>query len=1256
MQRDASNRQPTDRNVPEMQQLEQRRLMAATVQLPFRLDFKSYASGTLVDKDGQGTGFGSQTAGTAGQIDVSTAKLGTLALTADYSTGKTTAALDTAFDGSTRGFSITARLLGPLGAFKRSGDQTGLYFGPDLNNCVKVTAVYTGSGERFQFTTIVAGKVVSDATVAPPTNFASIATLDFQLTGDAVTGQVTARYSVNGKSWQTFATAAVVPAANKTAFFNTASRTGVLMADKHGPVTAVFDTFSIDAGVRATVPVASLSRTLVATSDLTTNNTGGAAQTVRITNTGEGDLVISSAGFSGDNAGEFKLTNPLNGSMTLKSGERYDFYVVFTATNSGSVRTATLTLNTNDPAGNPTVALRGLGLAGTGGAYEPSLQRIIDTYGFKTATGQSTSSNAFDSSIKSADEVDMPRLIKAGNGGVSIELLGVFANQVSKTTFGWYESGNPQTTYLIGGVNAADAQSLSPSGNGQFTFDPGSGNFALYGNFTLGSTTKPINRNVYSEDSLNTWETNTNKQKKVRFYKLRDASGNVVANAYIMAFEEYNVTFDQNDIVAIVRNVQPAAATAELGLENLDNAPFADQLVMSRVEHKNSDLPSQADHDLTTLRIHNTGGEPLNVTDLVLSDANFQIVSGGAQTIAPNGYADIKIKFVYSNPGGLGNKLVKSTLIIKSNDADEPTKTVKLSGMWSSYSENQPGGQSAEPTAEQIVEAYGYGTAISTKDRPINTHGVATASGDEVLSELWQRADTGLPVTVRMLATYHQVYDPQWNTHSTLYGYDPTKIDSVTGHPITTKILSHNQSDSQSLLPRLDGSDTLPAIANWIPASGVFGFNIDGGKNGTFSQDVYNTPNDASNPGHGWRFYVAKDANGVIVPDTYLACQDYVKVGWANYDYQDNILLIQNIKPTTAPQTVGNVKAAPLIDGNAVTWTANTANDITGYNVWRRTAGTDDSFAVVATVSGNTFTDSTAAKGTTYEYYVTAVAYQGGESAKSGTSSALAGSGISPVPVAASNAVATANASNSVTVTWKDNAANESGYRIERKSGAGAYSTVGTVAANATTFTDKSVSATTTYTYRIVAVGTTAGDGTASNESTVTTPQATATNQTLAASADAYVFDGATGANFGTATGLQVKKGATGFTRQAYLTFGITSLATVNTATLRLFTNLNTVENASVQIAAYGAASAIEESTVNWTTKPATTGGLLGTAVVVGTGANWVEIDVSAFVKAAVAAGKTRVTFALQGTASTASYVNIASREAGETGPQLQIT
>ena len=923
-----------------------------------------------------------------------------------------------------------------------------------------------------------------------------------------------------------------------------------------------------------------------------------------------------------------------------------------------------------------------------------------------------------------------------------------------------------------------------------------------------------------------------------------------------------------------------AAVGPEIGLQNLDGVPAADQYVMSRIDHLNPDLTTQTTHDTVTVRVLNTGAQPLNITQMVLADSNFAIVSGGgAQTIAAGSFADVKIKFVYTNPTALGNKVIASTLKIYSDDSDEPIKTVKLSGIWQSYSENQPNGISAEPTAEQVIEAFGYGTTISTKSSPINTKGVNKASGDEVLSQTWQRADNGLPVTVQMLATYHQVYDVKWNTHSTLYTYDPNVMDATTGKPKVTKLLSHNQIDSQSVLPLADGSSSQLAIANWIPGSSTFGFNIDGQANGTYSQDVYNTPNDASNPGHGWRFYVAKDAQGNIIPDTYLACQDYVKVSWANYDYQDNILLLTNVKPVEAPQTVQGVKAASTGGAVTISWTGNTANDITGYNVYRALAS-DGVFSKITAVpvSGKTFTDTTAVAGTSYTYYVTAAAYQGGESAPSAQVSAT---GVSAtVPSAASGltataAAATASTSTSVNLKWTETSTTETGFRIERSTAGGAFTAIGTVAANATTYADTTAAASTAYGYRVIAFNG-VGDAAASATGTVTTPAPTATPvpptppvtptptpslgsadignptpagqvatvtagkdynvtvggadiygtldsfnylyaqktgdfdvavhvtgltsvdpstmagimvreslasgarnihvkvrpqgyrvtyrtatngqtaatgsgtadllnsyvrlqrvgnvvnsygssdgqnwtllgsvtmslgstvyvglatcgkstttaataqyrnygdtanvtaaaappvvvttpppattptmpatvaQTILASADAYVYDGATTTNYGSVTGLQIKKSSAGYNRQALLTFDISTLSSLTSAKLRLYTSLNTAD--SVQVAAYAAGS-FNEGTVTYASKPATTGSVLGTAVVSNAPAGWTEIDLTSYVKQAVAAGKTSITISLQGTASSTAYVSVASRESGTTtGPQLAIT
>ncbi|MBK9975172.1 MAG: fibronectin type III domain-containing protein [Planctomycetes bacterium] len=83
-------------------------------------------------------------------------------------------------------------------------------------------------------------------------------------------------------------------------------------------------------------------------------------------------------------------------------------------------------------------------------------------------------------------------------------------------------------------------------------------------------------------------------------------------------------------------------------------------------------------------------------------------------------------------------------------------------------------------------------------------------------------------------------------------------------------------------------------------------------------------------------------------------------------------------------------------------------------------------------------------------------------------------------PAAPTGANAAATASLGATVTWSDASNNESGFRIERQLGAGAFATAGTVGANASTFNDTGLAAGQQYSYRVFAYNT-AGDSTPSN-------------------------------------------------------------------------------------------------------------------------------------------------------------------------------
>jgi hypothetical protein len=72
-------------------------------------------------------------------------------------------------------------------------------------------------------------------------------------------------------------------------------------------------------------------------------------------------------------------------------------------------------------------------------------------------------------------------------------------------------------------------------------------------------------------------------------------------------------------------------------------------------------------------------------------------------------------------------------------------------------------------------------------------------------------------------------------------------------------------------------------------------------------------------------------------------------------------------------------------------------------------------------------------------------------------------------PSAPTNLVATAVSPSLINLTWNDNASDETGFLIERRSGGGNYVTVASVGANATGYSNTGLAAGTTYTYRLAA-------------------------------------------------------------------------------------------------------------------------------------------------------------------------------------------
>jgi DNA-binding beta-propeller fold protein YncE len=91
------------------------------------------------------------------------------------------------------------------------------------------------------------------------------------------------------------------------------------------------------------------------------------------------------------------------------------------------------------------------------------------------------------------------------------------------------------------------------------------------------------------------------------------------------------------------------------------------------------------------------------------------------------------------------------------------------------------------------------------------------------------------------------------------------------------------------------------------------------------------------------------------------------------------------------------------------------------------------------------------------------------------------------VPSAPSNLNATPSSKSQINLFWSDNSVDETGFKIERKTGSGGiYAQIWTTSANVTSYSDTGLKYSTTYYYRIRAYNE-AGNSSYSNESSATT-------------------------------------------------------------------------------------------------------------------------------------------------------------------------
>ncbi|MDB5298222.1 MAG: hypothetical protein JWO31_4205, partial [Phycisphaerales bacterium] len=319
------------------------------------------------------------------------------------------------------------------------------------------------------------------------------------------------------------------------------------------PSTGGFRVLAVPAAAAAAAVGAPALRTSAATLYLTDAVGGqvGASVDLTLTNAGTGELLIQPNGFTfvGPAADQFRADLSSFGTR-LAAGQSTTVRVRMNATRAG-VLAATLRIASNDASGADTeVAVRGVGSAA--GSKGPTAQEVLDLYGIPVSVGRPAGVGG-----TVAGEKVMQLLTKAGPGPVTVEPLSVSADGAvvgELLRFGRYAAGaTPVTTQLLG-VSTTAGSTVSP---GRPTaFDPGGATFGLYAEWP-----NLRDRQSWSQDALNAWETSATAKRKVRFFALKAADGSVVPDAYVVTAESYTATATRSAVL-VVRNVREATLPA----------------------------------------------------------------------------------------------------------------------------------------------------------------------------------------------------------------------------------------------------------------------------------------------------------------------------------------------------------------------------------------------------------------------------------------------------------------------------------------------------------------------------------------------------------------------------------------------------------------------------------------------------------------------------------------------------------------------
>lgn len=342
----------------------------------------------------------------------------------------------------------------------------------------------------------------------------------------------------------------------------------------------------------------------------------------------------------------------------------------------------------------------------------------------------------------------------------------------------------------------------------------------------------------------------------------------------------------------------PAPNNSLLFVENPDKFPSNDHFVFSHIQIPwTRDSIYTVNHDSLRIRMHNNGIDPLTVSNLILSNTSgwkidningvtYAPASSLPLTISSGAYKDVIVKFIAVDQA-TRVKVLHDSLTIVSNDSKTPLKKVLLSGLWQKEGEGLN-----EPSAQEVINTLGFNTRTGFGQTDPDKGDTTKLKGDEILPSYFVRADTSRPVSVIQIAAYHGCC----NTNpETINWY--SKGATSTARALLTHVLV----DGQTVLPR-KGKPNTPADATFTP-TGAFGFRV--------GSHAWTDPKLNTGGKTAIKVWKAIDQNGNIIPNAYIIANDYLGTQYTNYDYQDNVYFIKNVKPERGPALFSALGATP---------------------------------------------------------------------------------------------------------------------------------------------------------------------------------------------------------------------------------------------------------------------------------------------------------------------------------------------------------